>query len=75
MNSKRSGAMKARLIALAGLLLLASCAKEKAIDPASQQGKQVTIRVSMPDPGTRVSFTPEEGKLALAEGQAQMAAA
>ena len=58
--------MKARLIALAGLLLLASCAKEKAIDPASQQGKQVTIRVSMPDPDTRVSFTPEEGKLALA---------
>ena len=58
--------MKARLIALAGLLLLASCAKEKAIDPASQQGKQVTIRVSMPDPATRVSFTPEEGRLALA---------
>ena len=58
--------MKTRLIALAGLLLLASCAKEKAIDPVSRQGKQVTIRVSMPDPATRVSFTPEEGKLALA---------
>ena len=51
--------MKARLIALAGLLLLASCAKEKPIDPVSPQGKQVTIRVSMPDGASRVSFTPE----------------
>ena len=58
--------MKAKYFALAGLLLLASCAKEKAIDPDSIQGKQVTIRVSMPDPSTRVSFTPEDGKLALA---------
>ena len=58
--------MKARLIALAGLLLLASCAKEKPIDPVSPQGKQVTIRVSMPDGASRVSFTPEGDKLALA---------
>ena len=50
--------MKARLIALAGLLLLASCAKEKPFDPVSPQGKQVTIRVSMPDGASRVSFTP-----------------
>ena len=57
--------MKARLIALAGLLLLASCAKEKPIDPDSPQGKQVTIRVSMPDGASRVAFTPEDDKLAL----------
>ena len=57
--------MKARLIALAGLLLLASCAKEKPMDPDSLQGKQVTIRVSMPDASSRVAFTPEDDKLAL----------
>ena len=66
MNSNRTGTMKAKLIALAGLLLLASCARELPMEPDSPQGKQVTIRVSMPDPATRVSFTPEEGKLALA---------
>ena len=58
--------MKAKLIALAGLLVLASCARELPVETDSPNGKQVTIRVSMPDPSTRVSFTPEEGKLALA---------
>ena len=57
--------MKARLIALAGLLLLTSCAKEKPMDPGSPQGKQVTIRVSMPGASSRVAFTPEDDKLAL----------
>ena len=57
--------MKAKYFALAGLLLLASCAKEKDIDLNSQDGKQVTIRVSVPDAASRVAFTPEEGKLAL----------
>ena len=57
--------MRAKFIALAGLLLLASCAKEKPIDPGSPQGNLVTIRVSMPESATRVAFTPEEDKLAL----------
>lgn len=57
--------MKAKFLFLAGLLLLASCAKEKDIAPDSLNGEQVTIRVSMPDAASRVSFTPEEGKLAL----------
>ena len=58
--------MKVKLFVLAGLLLLGSCAKEKNIDLDSRQGKQVTIRVSVPDASSRVSFTPEDGKLALA---------
>ena len=57
--------MKAKLIALAGLLLLGACAKEKPIDGQDAGGKQVTIRVSVPEAGTRVAFTPEDGKLAL----------
>ena len=57
--------MKAALISLAGLLLL-SCAKELPMDNAAvQEGKQVTIRVSMPETSSRVEFTPEEDKLAL----------
>ena len=57
--------MKAALISLAGLLLL-SCAKELPIDNAAvREGKQVTIRVSMPETSSRVEFTPEEDKLAL----------
>ena len=58
--------MKAKFFALAGLLLLGSCAKEKNIDLESPQEKQVTIRVSVPNASSRVSFTPEDGKLALA---------
>ena len=58
--------MKAKLIALAGLLLLASCVREVPTDlPEVQEGDLVTIRVSMPDAASRVSFTPEDGKLAL----------
>ena len=57
--------MKAKLIALAGLLLLGACAKEKPIDGQDAGGKQVTIRVSVPEAATRVAFTPEDGKLAL----------
>ena len=57
--------MKAKLIALAGLLLLGACAKERPIDEQGSAGKLVTIRVSMPAPDTRVAFTPEDGKLAL----------
>ena len=57
--------MKARFIFLAGLLLLASCVREQPMETDSPQGTLVTIRVSMPDPSTRVSFTPEDGKLAL----------
>ena len=57
--------MKAKLIALAGLLLLGACAKEKPMDGQEAGGKQVTIRVSVPEAGTRVAFTPEDGKLAL----------
>ena len=64
-NSNGSSAMKAQFFALAGLVLLASCAKETPVDPGSLQGKQVTIRVSMPEGSTRVAFTPEEDKLAL----------
>ena len=58
--------MKAKLIALAGLLILGSCAKEMPIDKQDAAGrKQVTIRVSMPEADTRVAFAPEDGKLAL----------
>ena len=57
--------MKARFILLAGLLFLASCAKETPVDPDSRQGNPVTIRVSMPDASSRVAFTPEGDKLAL----------
>ena len=57
--------MKAPIIALAGLLLL-SCAKEMPMDnQVVQGGKQVTIRVSMPETSTKVAFTPEEDRLAL----------
>ena len=58
--------MNAKLIALAGILILGSCAKEMQIDrPDAPEGKLVTIRVSVPEADTRVAFTPEEGKLAL----------
>lgn len=58
--------MRTNLMFLAGLLLLGSCAKEIPIDKQDAAGgKQVTIRVSMPDTETRVAFTPEDGKLAL----------
>ena len=57
--------MKAKYIALAGLLLLGACAKEKPIDGQDAGGKQVTIRVSVPEADTRVAFTPVDGKLAL----------
>ena len=65
MNFNGSSAMKAPFIALAGLLLLASCAKETPVDQGSLQGKQVTIRVSMPEGSSRVAFTPQEDKLTL----------
>ena len=61
----KTNLMKASLVSLAGLLFLASCAKELPIDQGVQDGKQVTIRVSMPDASTKVAFTPEEDKLTL----------
>ena len=57
--------MKASLVPLAGLLLLLSCAKEMPMDTPVQGGKQVTIRVSVPDASTKVAFTPEQDKLAI----------
>lgn len=57
--------LKITLIALAGLLLQLSCAKEMPMDPGVQGGKQVTIRVSMPEASTKVAFTPEEDRLTL----------
>ena len=55
------------LLPLTGLLLLLSCVREIPVDTqAVPQGKQVTIRVCMPDdPASRVAFTSEDGKLAL----------
>ena len=57
--------MKAALAPLAGLLFLVSCAKEMPMDTPVQGGKQVTIRVSMPEASTKVAFTPEEDRLTL----------
>ena len=54
------------VISVAGLLLLASCAKELPLDPQEVQGgEQVTIRVSMPESASRVAFTPGEDGLSL----------
>lgn len=57
--------MKVSLIALAGLLLQLSCAKEMPVDKDFREGRQVTIRVSMPEASTKVAFTPEEDRLTL----------
>ena len=61
----RTSRLKVSLIALAGLLLQLSCAKEMPMDKEVQGGGQVTIRVSMPEASTKVAFTPEEDRLAL----------
>ena len=61
----RTSRMKVSLIALAGLLLQLSCAKEMPVDKNFRGGRQVTIRVSMPEASTKVAFTPEEDRLAL----------
>ena len=57
--------MKVSLIALAGLLLQLSCAKEMPVDKDFREGRQVTIRVSMPEASTKVAFMPEEDRLTL----------
>lgn len=64
---KKSCLMKAKLLPLAGLILLAACAQEQPIaQEEATAGKMVTIRVTVPEKGdTKVAFTPESGKLAL----------
>lgn len=60
--------MKHMQILFACLLAVVSCIKETAPDTQETPGKeQVTIRVAMnPDTFTKVSFTDQDGKLALA---------
>ena len=61
--------MKMIQMFLACVLVLASCIKEEAPDTqATPEGKQMPIRVSMPeDPyGTKVAFTADGSKLKLA---------